>query len=185
MKLRSVFIVFLFSTSLIAQTPMEKGTISLNGSLSFSSQSYDGSNDNRNILMLNPQAGYFIAENFSLGLSLSYVNYSLGSTSSTEWGIGPSLRYYLTSEKVKPFFSLGYGYTKSSSSSNDDKWIGTQFIITAGLDYFIIKNVALETIASYSFNNEKLPDSYKSFYKNIDQKSKTFMIGVGLNYFIY
>lgn len=185
MKLVSVLFVFLFSFSLIAQTPLEKGTISLNGSLSYSSQSYDGSDDSRNILMLNPQAGYFIAENFSLGLSLSYINYSLGSASSTEWGIGPSLRYYFPTEKVKPFFSLGYGYTKSSNSSNDDKWVGTQFIITAGLDYFIVKNVALETIASYSFNNEKLPDSYKSFYRNMDQKSKTFMIGIGLNYFIY
>ena len=185
MKLVSVFFVFLFSISVTAQTPMEKGTISLNGSLSYSSQSYDGSDDNRNILMLNPQAGYFIAENFSLGLSLSYINYSLGSASSTEWGIGPSLRYYLPAEKVKPFFSLGYGYTKSSNSSNDDTWIGTQIIITAGIDYFITKNVALETIASYSFNNERLPDSYKSYYKSLDQKSTTFMIGVGLNFFIY
>lgn len=185
MKLVSVFFVFLFSVSVTAQTPMEKGTISLNGSLSYSSQSYEGSDDNRNILMLNPQAGYFIAENFSLGLSLSYINYSLGSASSTEWGIGPNLRYYLPAEKVKPFFSLGYGYTKSSNSTNDDKWIGTQFIITAGLDYFMTENVALETIMSYSFNNERLPDSYKSFYKNLDQKSTTLLIGIGLNYFIY
>lgn len=185
MKLRSVFIVFLFSISLLAQTPMEKGTISLNGSLSYSSQSYDGADDSRKILMLNPQAGYFVAENFSLGLSLSYINYSLGSASSTEWGIGPSLRYYFPAEKVKPFVSLGYGYTKSSHSSNDDEWVGTQFIITAGLDYFIVKNVALETTMSYSFNNERLPDSYKSYYKSLDQKSTTFLIGVGLNYFIY
>lgn len=140
MKLVSVLIVFLFSISLTAQSPMEKGTFSLNGSLSYSSQSYDGADDSRNILMLNPQAGYFVKENLSLGVSLSYVNYSLGSASSTEWGIGPNLRYYLDSgETTKPFFSLGYAYTSSSNSGSDDKWIGTQLILTAGLDYFIVK----------------------------------------------
>lgn len=185
MNLRTAIIVFLFSISLAAQSSLEKGTFSLNGSLSYSSQSYDGADDSRNILMLNPQAGYFIVENFSLGLSLSYVNYSLGSSSSTEWGIGPNLRYYLASEKVKPFFSLGYGCTKSSNSSSDDKWIGTQLILTAGLDYFIVKNVAIETTISYSFNNEKLPDSYKSYVKSLDQKSTTFLIGIGFNYFLY
>jgi len=186
MKLRSVFIVFLFSITLIAQTPFEKGTYNLNGSLSFSSQSYEGGSDNLDILTFNPQVGYFVGENFSLGLSLSYVNISLANSESTTLGIGPSFRFYLHSERtIKPFFSLGYSYTESSNSSNKEKVIGTQFIITGGFDYFITSNVALETTISYMLNNEKFPNSYKYYYKSLTQKSKTFLIGFGVNYFIY
>lgn len=185
MKSVTLFFVLFLSVSVMAQSPISKGTINLNGNLSFSSQSFEEGNENRNVLILNPHIGYFFADNISFGLSLSYNRISLGSASNTNWGIGPNLRYYFALENVKPFVSIGYLYTETFNSSNDDKWKGSQFRITGGLDYFITKNVALESTISYNFNNDKLPDSYKGMYKSLDQKSNTFQIGVGINFFIY
>ncbi|MBU0558452.1 MAG: outer membrane beta-barrel protein [Bacteroidota bacterium] len=182
-KLLSVFLFL--SVSVIAQSPISQGTINLNGNLSFSSQSYEEGDDNRNNLSLNPQVGYFFFDNISFGLSLSYNRISLGSVSNTNWGIGPSIRYYFEVEKVKPFVSIGYLYTETFNSSNDDKWKGNQFNFTGGIDYFITKNVALESTISYNINNDKLPESYKGLYKSLDQKSNTFQVGVGINFFIY
>lgn len=185
MKFMLISVILFLSVSILAQSPIAKGTINLNGSLSFSSQSYEEGNDNRNILTLNPQIGYFFFDNISFGLLLSYNRISLGSFSNTNWGIGPSIRYYFEVEKVKPFVSIGYLYTETLNSSNDDKWKGNQFSFTGGIDYFITNNVALESSISYSINNDKLPESYKGLYNSLDQKSNTFQVGVGINFFIY
>ena len=181
----TIFFALCISVSLFAQSPTSKGTINLNGNLSFSSQSYEEGNDNTNVLTLNPQVGVFLIDNLSLGLSLSYDRISLGSSSNTNWGIGPNLRYYFNSENVKPFLSIGYSYTETFTSLNDDKWKGHQFILGGGLDYFIARNVALETTVSYKFNTVTIPESYNAFYRNLEQKSKTFLIGIGINFFLY
>ena len=186
MKSTTLLFVLFLSAAVLAQSPISKGTINLNGNLSFSSQSYEEGDVNRNVLTLNPYIGYFFADNFSFGLSLSYNRISLGSASVTDWGIGPNLRYYFEVENVKPFISAGYSYTKTFFSSNDDETRhGSQISIAAGVDYFITNNVAIESIVSYNFNNDRLPDSSKGMYKSLDQKSNTFQIGVGINFFIY
>ncbi len=185
MKSAVLFVFLLLSVSIMAQSPISKGTFNLNGNLSFSSQSYDEGDVNRNVLSLNPQVGYFFYDNISLSLSMNYDRISLGDASNTNWGIGPNLRYYFDLEKVKPFFSLGYFYTETTTSGNDNKWKGSQLSFGCGLDYFISKNVALESIVSYNINNDTLPDSYKSLYKSLEQKSYIFKIGVGINFFLY
>lgn len=185
MKSLVIVFVLLMSVSVMAQSPISKGTINLNGNLSFSSQSFENGYGTQNVISLNPQVGYFFVDNISFGLSLSYNRFSVSGASNSDLGIGSSIRYYFALQNVKPFISLGYFYTQSSNSSNDDKLKGNQFSITGGLDYFITKNVAIESIISYDFKNQKLPDSYRAFYKDIEIKSNTIKVGIGINFFIY
>jgi hypothetical protein len=187
MKASIAFLTLFLTTSIFAQSPIQKGTINLNGNISFSSQSYgdmdDGRNllllnsDDREVLLLNPQVGYFFIDNISLSLSLDYSRYSQGGVTNTNWAIGPSIRYYFDLEEIIPFLSISYSYTEEFNSY-DYKVIGSQFGITGGSDLFITRNVALETTISYLFNNDRLPES-------LDQKSNTILIGIGINIFIY
>jgi outer membrane protein len=185
-QMKSILLLFVLSISIsvFAQSPIAKGTIGLNGNLSFSSQSYENSDPSLSILTINPQASYFIVNNISIGLAVNYERKSIGS-SSTNYGIGPSLRYYFSLEKLYPFISLGYSFTKSFNSNNDDTFNGNQYIITGGISYFLAKNVAIETSVSYKIDRYTLPDSYRSYYKDLVLKSNIIMVGVGINFYIH
>ena len=186
MKIYNFIFLFFISFSLFAQSPISKGTITLNGNLYFSSQSYDNSNSSQSILSLNPQFGYFVIDNLSLNLSFDYKRTSTDGTN-TSYGFGPNIRYYFNMENYFPFLSLGYSFTKNIYSENDNELSGNQIILGAGITYMITKNVALETLLSYRFDNQKSHLSFPEIDYNMesDIDSKIIMIGVGINFFIY
>ncbi len=158
-------LLFILFTVLTEQTNTQNilpaKTINLNGSLSFSTESSNDGCDRGNVLSLNPQFGYFFIDNLSL--SVNFDRISVGGVSSTNWGIGPSLRYYLPLDKAIPFLSLGYNYTRSSYSSLNNNITGNAFLISGGVDYFLAKNAAIETIITYSHTNLNLPSSFGLF----------------------
>lgn len=182
--LLSLAIILSFVLSIRAQNPIPSNTVNLSGTASFSSQSYDEGDDNRDVLFLNPQVGYFIIDNLSFGLSVNYERISLNSYSTADWGVGPFIRYYLNFDKANPFISVGYNYCENENLVVDENTTVNQYVFSGGLDYFITDNVALEAILSYRLNNHKLPEAYSVYYKNLEIKSKTFMIGVGFNIFL-
>ena len=186
MKVLSLlFFLSIFSFTTFSQTPFSKGTLNINGNLSLSSQTFDNLEADHNVLTLNPQIGYFFFPNFSFNALFQYNRISNGNSSTINWGIGPSVRYYFNTKSIIPFLSLSYLYTESKFSINDDNSTGNSFIFAGGLDYFITKNVAVETIVSYSINNETFPDSYRIFFLKLDRKSNTFKIGIGINFFLH
>lgn len=184
MKSFVVAFLILCCTTVYAQSPVSQGSVNLNGSLSYSSQSYDNGNPTLKTLSINPQASYFIIDNLSLGLSVNYERISIGA-SSTNYGIGPSLRYYFDCGKLYPFLSAGYSFTKSFNSINDDVTKGNQYILQAGACYFITKSVALEASVSYKREHKTLPDSYSAYYRDLEPKSNIILFGVGINFFLF
>ncbi len=170
---------FLFTSVLLPQSNIPQGTLNLAGSLSFSTTSSDGLDDNLNQLLLSPQVGYFFIDNVSLSLLIQYASNSRGDYSNTQWGLGPSLRYYLPLDKVYPFLELSYLYSKYIEIED---YVRNEniYIISGGLDYFLNENVAIESNLSYTFENFKLPE----IYEDRDQIQNTFRIGIGLNIFI-
>ena len=177
-----LFVVFFAAFSLYAQSPTSQGSITLNGNLSFSSQSYEDRNDNRNALLLNPQAGYFFVDNFSVGLSLNFQYLSFGNNDATSWGIGPNLRYYFNTESIKPFVSVSYAYMQGGIFGSNYDRTGNGFTFAGGLDYFIVKNVAIETTVSYQIENLELPGE---LYSNTSKTNTTIQFAVGINFFLY
>jgi hypothetical protein len=191
MKKIALIIMLVFAQSLFAQLPIKKGTVNISGNLSYMSQETMDPDHNKNVLLLSPQVGYFIIDNLSLNLSVDYSYESSVSDiygndyNSTKYGIGPNVRYYFDLNKIKPFLSFGYLFTKKiASNGNSKEYPGQQLLIIGGIDYFITNNIALETNISYRIVVAKEPtypiDGEHTAYRSYN----TILIGVGINIFL-
>lgn len=147
-------------------------------SLGFSSVRYKGNSadyvdpDVTRVTTINiqPKFGYFITNNFALGLDLSLgtsINKpkSGGKTTLTTFGIGPFVRYYISGSKVMPFFEINsqfgslsskdeyQGYSSSSSSSIRSIGGG------AGLAVKLGEKVTFDMMAVYNSLSEKAKEN--------------------------
>lgn len=182
MKRAIVVLSFILIHSLIlAQTPLSSGTFTIGGSVSYASQSFDKVSNNTSVFNFNPKLGYFFFDNLYSAFSISYDYYSLGKASSHAWGVGPTVRYYFGSEKVKPFLGLGFTYYDTFDSSGKNKLTTTEKKASAGINYFITEYFALEASINYSWLDYNLPSD---FYLNNTDQSKLFQLAVGVNYFV-
>jgi hypothetical protein len=189
MKKIVLIVMLVVAQSLFAQLPINKGTINISGNLSYMSQETIYPDHNKNILMLNPQIGYFIFDNLSLNLTMDFSYESSGvdidGLNTTKYGIGPSVRYYFDLNKIKPFISFGYSFTKKIESNESSiSYPGQQISIIGGIDYFITNNIAIETNISYRIVVAKEPtypiDGEHTAYRSYN----TLLIGVGINIFL-
>jgi hypothetical protein len=106
---------------------------------------------NTTTLSLNPNAGYFLLDNFMLGARVGYEFSELGETKITAFDIGPFTRYYFHGTKARPFgeFDLDFQSAKLSTSLGSSTESAIGFFIGGGVALFISDNVALETIMGY------------------------------------
>jgi len=181
-KVIVVLVFFVLQSIAYAQSPIDKGSFTIGGNISYSSQSFDKISNNISAFTFNPQFGYFIVDNFYTALSINYEHTSISSSSSNQLGIGPAVRYYIALEKIKPFLGLGYTYYEQSNGGNNNKLTTSEIKMTGGVAYFVTESFALEASVNYSFLNYNVPNSY---YLNDSDQSKLFQIAVGVNYFIY
>ncbi len=106
-----------------------------------------------------PNAGLFLFQNFALGGTISFDYNKSGDNKTTDFGVGPFVRYYFTHHKARPLLHANVNYLSSKvkapgfSSTNT----GTNMFLGGGLAYFINRNVSLEGLIGYS--NTK----YKNF----------------------
>jgi outer membrane protein len=123
-------------------------------------------------------AGYFIADNLSVGVSSAYT-YSDSRSYPNQWMEGvesitttfsviPQLSYYLPVEgKLKPSLAAGIGYTwlkerNSQNPSNNNvvyKASGPSYNAGVGASYFITRSVAFDLSVQYSHSRLKEPGS--------------------------
>lgn len=181
MKKTFVFL-FVLQLTILAQSPTGKGSMTVGGTISFSSQSFDNSSENSKIFTFNPIIGYFFFDNFYSALSINYDHHSFGSYSSDNIGAGPTIRYYFNLEKIKPFIGLSFTYYQQTNSSNNDKNTATETKLSGGINFFLTNYFALESSINYSFVNYNYPSG---LYLNEMDKSKLLQIAIGANYFIY
>jgi len=165
-------------TSIRAQSsanPTDRGTYTIKGDLSYSYTSYSGTENSFSELVVNPSVSYFLANNLSVILALEYKYISYEEFNYISWGIGPGLRFYLGSNFYHPFIGIQYIF-------NLDKEPGVKsstLSFETGLDLFLTKNIAIEPILKYQFI------THNDFKEIIGSNSKKFIIGIGLNAFIY
>lgn len=182
-NLIGILSALLFSSAVFAQSPIGQGAFTIGGNITYYSQSFDDSDDSQSVFTFNPQLGYFFADNLYTALSLTYLNYSSGDVSSSQYGIGPAFRYYFDADKLKPFLGGSYTYFEQTNSGNDDKVTSNEFKLTCGADYFVSKGLAIEASINYSFVDYNF--STGASYYDDSSTLKKFEIGVGVNYFIY
>jgi outer membrane protein W len=159
------------------------GIFSLGGNLSFSSQKFETSEDTKTVLQFAPTFAYFITKNLSLGLAAQLTNISVSGYNDTEWGVGPSARYYFNVKRFAPFAGAGLSYG-SVITGNNDKYTTSKIIITMGADYFLVRNVAAEMTINYLFVKEIYPERFTAILSTNEFNSRQAVIAFGINVFI-
>jgi hypothetical protein len=137
-KLIFLVISILIFNSSFGQNFIDKSSVSIGGELFFSSTSSDESNQITNLIFLNPQFDYFFIKNFSVGLTFDYSRTSYGDFNQTLWGVGPAVRYYISTNNILPFIGIGYSFsTEKYSSPSDYQLNKSQIIFSGGIEAFI------------------------------------------------
>lgn len=184
-----------------AQT--EKGKILLGGqsSLDFTSfsskwktDSGSGDNGKTRTLDITPQVGYFIANNFAVGLEMPY-NYSKDidgddSFTTSSYTVVPFVRYYFGKTKIKPYLHGGIGpgwgktkidYNLYPDSNPDPNYIFDPnysshlftYEMGGGLAVFLNEHVSLEFGLGYASASAKWYD------KNVKMNRENTASGIG------
>jgi hypothetical protein len=94
----SISVMFVASSALSADGPIEKGSVMLGGSMYFQTQgdeayeSWDG--DSYSSLSFAPEISAFVVPGLAIGPKFELTHASQGSCSATEISLGPRLAYY-------------------------------------------------------------------------------------------
>lgn len=168
-----LFILIMGGTLAQAQTEKGRWTVGAQvGSLSYSSSGEPYKTRNFS-LSLSPSVGYFVAKNLAVGTSLpvSYLTY--GSTlqgssarsklNATSLGLGPFIRYYIGSAKLRPFANASYTYSYFWQNSTDasmgqeskSHFNYSSYTVGVGAAYFINNTVSLDASLNYGDTLDK------------------------------
>ena len=164
-----IFITMLLSTWFIMNAQTESGDWIVGGRLDVNTA------ENNTRIGINPNAGIFVANNFAVGANFLIDYAKSGDVKSTDFGIGPFLRYYFLNGTVKPLIHASFRYLSSKvkaptfSSTNN----GSNFLIAGGVALFINENVAIEMLSGYS----------RTKYKDFDG-SGGFNLGIGFQVYL-
>lgn len=160
-----------------ANAQTEKGKLLVGGStsLGFSSfntkykadsgESVDGPKTSS--FNIKPAVGYFVADNFSIGLAVDVTTDttkedSFNSTA-TSVSVIPQVGYYFGKSNVKPFLSAGFGFASVSNSDSDISPNGTVWGVNGGVAYFISKSVSFDFGVGYQSVSLKIDNNSESF----------------------
>lgn len=153
------------------------GNLSLGGSLLYS-QTFSGGSTTR-LVNLIPSIGWFVADDFLLGLNVSYqgqtytysyFGYEYGSEWNWQLGIGPVLEAYFGSGLDKPFAGLSYLFTTSGNQPSHA--VGFEL----GYSIHLSRNIALQPTIQYQLLAQ---------YGQALGKTGELDVGVGLRDFIF
>ena len=181
MKKANAFLLTLFFTLCITGIQAQTGRKSwLVGGNAHARREFRGGPSTWNI-NLTPNAGYFVADNFAMGLwaqaGFSFLktrsNSVIGSVingrqvsvdriNESEYAAAPFLRGYIGSRKLRPFLQAQIGYFKRRSVTTfldaPDKQVEIQDGVLlgagAGVAYFVSDYIALEAFLNSTYNDE-------------------------------
>ncbi len=180
--MRTIIALFIFSflTSIsFSQSVVGQGSYSINGNISFSSTTTENRAGSISEFTFNPSVGYFFADNLLTGVSVRYYSISSGDYSNSNYGFGPSLRYFFdATDNLKPFLGLSYYY---SILDSDDDVSANTVILSGGVDLFVTKSFAIEGSVNYSNSVH----DYPAGPFGDDPTIEVISVGLGVNYFIH
>ncbi len=177
-----IFLCLLFiSGPLFSQGMTSEGKFTLGGKVSFSSVNNGGHSSTE--LDLSPNVSMFVIDNVEFGMSLTLGHQNLQSYSSqTQYGAGPYLNLYLTSNRTQPFVGIAYNYLNNAGSSYYQDDAVNRYTVQAGVSVPLNDNVALQPVIQYSFYKQAVNSDY---YSNSNSTSvTTLMFGIGIKAFL-
>jgi len=133
-----------------SQTEQGRILVGVGSNLSFSSQSFEGSDDNFNTFSAGLGGGYFLIDNFVAGANISFSRSTseAANFTSNSFGVGPFVRYY-----YEQFFAeAGVSFSESSSEDDFFESDSSSNRVNLGLGYaaFINDYIAVEPELNYS-----------------------------------
>ncbi len=140
--LGSFGILFLSQTA-SAQT-VGKGAWMIGGSAGFNIQSIEDVEDSQTTIFLDPTIGYFIADDLAIGLHLGFSSTSFGGESTSNFGLGPFVRYYV----VDPIFVQAFVDLDLSDDGGDPV-----FGAAVGYSWFLNDGLAIEPALYFNTGN--------------------------------
>lgn len=139
----------------------QESDILLEGSLGFNSTKDKNTDTKTNGFSINPKIGYFITEDFAVGVEGAYGSATseiagLDVLDNKEFGAGVFARYYFLDlgKRFKTYTELGVGYASIKDKINDTKADGFGAGLNLGINYFVTDKIAisfgLADIVSYT-----------------------------------
>lgn len=191
-KIKQFFYVVILmgsANAAYAEGPINTGTYSLSGSLSFSSSKQESTSQSTEIIKVrrtefHPGFMYFVQPDLALGALFSYAKTSGDATGVDEIGLGPVVRYYFHDETIHSFVEGEYIFSKTKfagSSISGYEYDTRTTSFGFGMDIFLARNVAVEPMLLYSNTSFRYSDDVSSF--DLDLSNLSFRIGI--NVFIY
>ncbi|HEU5148789.1 MAG TPA: porin family protein [Chryseosolibacter sp.] len=192
---KSLIFAFLFLTvATFTHAQTSSGNLMFGGGIDFSSNSRQADNNNTySSVSFTPSAGYFISDNFAVGLSFTIASEKSGvdpnrSTENT-FGMGPFARYYFftSNEQFAIFGQAGLSLATEKDTNGAGfvtKSSSTTFSLFPGAAYFFNEHWAVElSITGFqmtSYDPNKDNDNDKSTFVNFGLH--TFSPTLGFRY---
>lgn len=136
-----LFLFILFSAN--AQT--EKGDWMIGGYFRLNTS------DNNTEFSLTPNGGLFIINNLAVGGNVTISYSKNGTRKSTDFGIGPFLRYYFTTARFRPILqgSLSFLTEKTKVNNVSSTNNGINYFLGGGAAIFISDQVSIDGLLGY------------------------------------
>lgn len=176
-----------------AETPIDKGSMIVDGSVYFMSQGGDYYKDTADnsvaVIGIMPSVGYFVAPSIMVGGQIVYVSASQGDDKETTFGVGPVVGYYFNLDAtrtevkgaiypyVQAFFV--YGQYKCEWTGGDETTDITMFGGEGGGVFMLSNAVGLN--ASVQFQSE----SFKPDGADESISGTTLTVGAGITAFLW
>lgn len=157
----------------------EEGSIMLDGSLGFNSTNNKNTDVKTNGFSINPQVGYFLTEDFAVGVEASYntLKRTVSGTDTSDeaaFGAGVFARYYFLDlgKRFKTYTELGVGFGSNKDKISDYKTNGFGAGLNLGINYFVTDNIAisfgLADVLSFNSNKADGGEAVTEFNANIN-----------------
>ncbi len=189
MKIRLLIVVFttLFAfANLSAQT--EQGRFVFGGATSFDVVNLI--EEEVTTLTLKPELGYFVYDNFSIGLT-GLIVADASEINNFDGSLLSEFKYYFLQDKFRPFVKLNAGYRKTSiyersvSSSSFSTIHGLAIGSGIGGAYFLNDNISIDFSLQYLYSDMKrkgqVPPQFRTDYS---VKQTNINVFVGLSFYL-
>ena len=142
MKFLLTITVCLTLAQIVSAQTVGQGAWMVGGSAGFLSQKVKDADESSTWITFQPNLGYFIADDLAIGLSLNLTSFSPAGSdeSSTDFGLGPFVRFYFVENIfAQAGVNLGLGDAEF-----------TEFQVGVGYSWFLNDGVAIEPMLFYN-----------------------------------
>jgi len=192
--LLTTLVILVFAVgAFAADSPIDKGSMMVGGSLYYMNQggdAYEIGGEAQSTFMLEPSFGYFIAPSIMIGANIEMMSYSVGDHKDNDFYFGPMVGYFFNVGQTRTeakggmypyvigFFMMGSSKTENGETYKENL---TAFGGKAGINYMLTNSVALDIKIQFSSDSwkQKEPEEFDAI------SGTTMMIGAGISAFVF